>query len=114
MKLTKSFSDEQLNSIINEAFIYMCACPAQVAKEVLNLRCLFIYQESCLLRSDADGDVHRGISEAVIKSHAILETCLSNVLAIEKWDLVTLTMPPNLRALRDSALKQPVSRMDGD
>lgn len=40
MTLEQRFSDLQLEEIIEEAAIYMCACPGQVAAELRNLRSL--------------------------------------------------------------------------
>lgn len=41
------FSDLQLEQIIEEAAIYMCACPAQVAVQLRNLRSPYRYQTAC-------------------------------------------------------------------
>lgn len=101
MKLEQRFTHAQLVSIIDEAMIYMCACPAQVCKELMNLRNLFEYQAACIKKTEADVAVHRSIAEAVARSHALLEECLADILRIEKWDMETLKMPAGLRVLRD-------------
>jgi len=55
------FSDPQLTRILEEAIIYMCACPAQVAKQLLELRNLFVYQrrDALMLSLDEDGSGSR-------------------------------------------------------
>ena len=48
MDLQQRFSDEQLHQIVEEASIYMCACPGQVANELRQLRHLIRYQRDCM------------------------------------------------------------------
>ncbi len=38
------YTSQQLEKIINEAAIYMCACPCQVAVQLRHLRELYRYQ----------------------------------------------------------------------
>lgn len=38
------FSAAQLEKILDQSAIYMCACPAQACREILNLRELWVYQ----------------------------------------------------------------------
>jgi hypothetical protein len=91
------FSSVQVSKIIDQALVYQCACPAQVATTILELRDLHDYQLKC--RADAGGDngVHDAIARATEEAHARFETCLDEVLAQEGWDLETLTMPTQLR-----------------
>lgn len=103
MPLSGRFSSAQLHAIIEEAAIYMCACPAQVCQHLLGLRDLYAYQEQCLGR-DGNAEVHDTIAAATRRAHAELEECLDRILTIEGWDRATLKMPPGLRAVRDQAL----------
>jgi leucyl aminopeptidase (aminopeptidase T) len=91
--LEKQFSDEQLTRVLQQAAIYMCACPAQVCKAINQQRQLFAYQADCINGTDTDYVVHRRIAETVRKTHAELEICLRDVLQLEGWDMVTLEMP---------------------
>lgn len=100
MKLDKRFSDEQLQQIIEEATIYMCACPAQVVVQIRGLRELFRYQGSCELDPGNDPAVHQVIAQASIATHEMMEVCLAQVLALEGWDMATLKMPEGLRRKR--------------
>ena len=95
------YSAEQLEKIINEALIYTCACPAQVAEMVCRLRHLHDYQQNCVARdsSDINAEVHHRISQATAEAHDILEACMQDILRIEGWDLETLKMPANLREM---------------
>ena len=104
MKLQKRFTEQQLERIIDEATIYMCACPAQVVSQMLELRKLQQYQLDCISASSVPPDTHRCIAQAAQGAHALLEDALDEVLQIEGWDRDTLTMPAGLRALRDSLL----------
>lgn len=104
MDLHQDFTDAQLQAIIEEGLIYMCACPAQVCKEVLNLRQLFEYQRACINQNDTDAAVHKTIADSVARSHALLEECLREILRLEQWDMQTLKMPPGLRQKRDREL----------
>ena len=100
------FSDSQLTRIIDQATIYMCACPAQVGDMVYKLRHLFAYQQKCLERSGSDinREVHDRIALATSEAHRQMEICLQDILHIEKWDMDTLEMPEGLRQLRDRSL----------
>lgn len=104
MKLEKRFSDEQLQQIIEEATIYMCACPAQVVVQIRGLRELFRYQGSCEIDPGNDPAVHRVIAQTSIASHVLMEDCLATVLALEGWDMATLQMPEGLRRKRAELL----------
>ncbi len=104
--LTTHYSDHQLEAILEEALIYMCACPAQVAEKLLRLRKLFAYQKNCLSKDGALKDVHQRIADSTGKAHAELEQCLQDVLRIEGWDLQTLKMPAGLRELRQKTIDE--------
>ncbi|NTV96606.1 MAG: hypothetical protein HGA75_14540 [Thiobacillus sp.] len=99
--LTVRFGNEQLQQIIEEAMIYMCACPAQVAKQVQLLRELYAYQRNCVGRGDPRlVEVHERIADSTRHAHAEMEQCLADVLELEGWDKTSLTMPEGLRELR--------------
>jgi hypothetical protein len=104
--LEMRYSKLQLEHILEEAMIYMCACPAQVAEQLLSLRKLFVYQKGCLSKDSLLDNVHHRISEATRKTHAEMELCLHDVLQMEGWDPQTLTMPAGLRQLRQQTIDQ--------
>ena len=91
MKL--KYDAAQVSRIIDQALIYQCACPAQIATTLLELRDLYDYQERCSEASETDARVHAAIAAATEEVHARMEACLDEVLAIEGWDRDTLTMP---------------------
>jgi hypothetical protein len=109
MGLPKRFSDQELEQIVEEATIYMCACPGQVAAQLRSLRELHRYQMCCATEPENDGSVHRSIAEATESSHAIMEACLEQVLALEGWDRQTLKMPEGLRRKRAELLERDIS-----
>lgn len=98
------FSDCELEKIIEEAMLYMCACPGQLATEIRRLRELIRYQRDCERGETSSALVHRTIAEAGGQAHALMENCLQQVLEIEGWDRATLKMPAGLRKLRDDIL----------
>jgi len=102
--LTQRYSTQQLEHILEEAVIYMCACPAQVAKQLIRLRELFAYQYKCISGSSLMEDVHTRIAESTRLAHAEMEQCLSEVLQMEGWDPLTLSMPAGLRQLREKII----------
>ena len=104
MQLPQRFSNPQLIHIIEEAVIYQCACPAEIARNLQNLREFFKYQQACQVKRSDDRGVHARIMTGVATAHAEMEACLADVLALEGWDMETLTMPAGLRALRDAAI----------
>ena len=106
MDLTVVFENSQLAHIIDQAMIYQCACPGQVAQHILGLRELYRYQTSCRAMRSEDFGVHARIMESVQRTHADMEACLADVLAAEGWDMTTLTMPEGLRKLRDELLAE--------
>ncbi len=91
------FTDRQLSRIIDQSLIFQCACPAQVAKQIIGLRDLHAYQRECLDATDTDRAVHARIAEDAVRAHAVLEECLRAVLILEKWNLETLDMPATLK-----------------
>lgn len=97
MPSTHRFSNEQLEHVIEQGMIYMCACPAQVAQSIRQLRELYDYQQSCRVVEGNDNRVHEAIAAATLVAHALMEDCMEQVLAIEQWDRTTLDMPAHLR-----------------
>lgn len=97
MEYVETFSDHELDRIIEEATIYMCACPAQVADALRQLRAVYRYQRRCLLGPDNSPEVHERIALSTVRAHAELQQCLDEVLTLEQWDRSTLRMPPDLR-----------------
>jgi len=91
------YSDEELVFITEQALIYMCACPGQVAEALLKLRALHRYQIMCVSNPENNLEVHATIAKSTIQSHHIMQDCLDKVIALEKWDRATLTMPDGLR-----------------
>lgn len=102
--LDMRLSEKQLEQIIEEAMIYMCACPAQVAVQLRHLRELYRYQQNCETEPGNDPAPHREIARAAIEAHALMEDCLLRVLAIEGWDMENLRMPDGLRRKRAEML----------
>ena len=100
------YTSQQLEKIVDEATIYMCACPAQVAVQLRHLRELYRYQTHCQLDPGNDHAVHQTIAAATLEAHVLMENCMEKVLIMEGWDLVTLKMPEGLRRLRDDLLSQ--------
>lgn len=107
MDSSTKFSDRELEKIVEEAAIYMCACPGQVAAEIRALRKLIRYQRDCLFDEKMPESVHSVIETSAIQAHALMESCLEQVLELEGWDRDTLKMPAGLRDLRDELLNSP-------
>ena len=97
MTYDERFSDAELQTIMEQGLIYMCACPAQVADGLRKLRELYHYQMGCLENPQNDSLVHTTIAKSVAEAHETLQRCLDEVIALEKWDRSTLEMPPHLR-----------------
>lgn len=97
MEYEERFTQAELSSVIEQALIYMCACPAQVAQAILKLRELYNYQLHCSGLSDSDVAVHAQISQSTIQSHAIMQDCMEKIIEMEGWDRATLVMPEGLR-----------------
>ncbi|MDP3439209.1 MAG: hypothetical protein Q8R95_06380 [Azonexus sp.] len=98
------YTSQQLEKIVDEATIYMCACPAQVAVQLRHLRELYRYQTRCQLDPGNDQAVHQTIAAATLEAHALMENCMEKVLTMEGWDPITLKMPEGLRRKRDDFL----------
>lgn len=98
------YSRDQLTLILDQAGVYMCACPAQVATQMLELRRLYQYQQNCMSEMPDLADTHRCIASAVLRAHAVLEEALDEVLRIEGWDTSSFAMPEGLRKMRDQQL----------
>lgn len=104
--LPTRFTNAELQRIADQAMIYMCACPAQVAHEILALRELHGYQRACFSKGSALEAVHQRIAESTQQAHAEMERCLDAILDMEGWDRATMTMPAGLRELRDRQLEK--------
>ena len=100
------FSDTELAQIIEEGFVYMCACPAQVATAIRQLRELYRYQQACLADTDNNPAVHTLIERTSIEAHAQLEACMDAILTLEGWDRATLCMPAGLRKTQLAAVQK--------
>lgn len=105
MDLQNRFDDGELERIVEEAGIYMCACPGQVAQQIRQLRQVIRYQRDCLNEGKTPNLVHQTIAADSLEAHAVMERCLERVLEIEGWDRATLKMPEGLRKLRDELIK---------
>ena len=46
--MDKKYSDEELLRIVDQAMVYQCACPAQVASLMRESRKVHNYQQKCL------------------------------------------------------------------
>jgi hypothetical protein len=97
MNYSERFTDAELNFIMEQGMIYMCACPGQVADGMRKLREALLYQQGCLANPENDSLVHTTIANSVIEAHEILQRCLEEVIILEKWDRGTLEMPAYLR-----------------
>lgn len=104
VELQQKFSSDELVKIVEEAMLYMCACPAQVAAEIRRLRELFQYQQNCETGQTGQPSnvaVHQTIARSAMQAHAAMEACLDQILTLEGWDRQTLKMPEGLRQQRD-------------
>lgn len=101
MSLETKFSNAQLRRINLQSILYLCSCPSQVGLQIDSLRKLYAYQANCSERDrgDLQSQVHERIRAAAIAAHAIMEDCLQDILTLEEWDLQTLEMPENIRAM---------------
>ena len=95
--MKEQFSAAQISRVIDQALIYQCACPAQVCRAIFELRELYEYQINCANDSTNDERVHSTIARATEKSHSAMEDCLKEILAIEGWDLASLSLPEALK-----------------
>ncbi len=101
MSLETKFTNSQLRRINLQAILYLCSCPSQVGMQIDSLRKLYEYQANCSdrRRSELQQKVHQRIAEAAIAAHAIMEDCLLDVMQLEGWDPLTMTMPDDLRTM---------------
>ena len=97
MNYDERFTDAELDSIVTQGLIYMCACPAQVADGVRKLREMLKYQMRCLENPNNDSGVHTNIARRVVEAHETMQRCLDEVIVLGKWDRATLEMPAELR-----------------
>ena len=97
MDVSPRFTNQQLEKIIDEGLIYMCACPAQVAQSIRSLREVYDYQQNCLTETKNDTKVHQEIAKAAQIAQSVMEDCMDKILDLDKWDRATLTMPAELR-----------------
>lgn len=94
--MNKTYSDEQINHIRDQAVFYQCACPAQLCEAIGHIRELHQIQMKCIDMTDTDKIVHETISKCTEKNHIELEKCLTEVLQIEGWEMESLKMPEYL------------------
>jgi hypothetical protein len=97
MEYDERLTDAELGSVIEQAAIYMCACPAQVADSIRKLRELRRYQLTCMEAPNNNYAVHAQILQSTIHSHSVMQECLEKVIELEGWSLNTLKMPEGLR-----------------
>jgi hypothetical protein len=95
--LKQRFDTATLMRITDSSMIYTCACPAQIAQELLSMRRLYAYQQDCLNQADSSPQVHNLIAETVEHNHARMEATLDRILTIQKWDRETWEMPEDIR-----------------
>lgn len=104
MDYTERFTDAELEHIIEEGLIYMCACPAQVAEAIREIRELYRYQLHCQQDPSNDSIVHQTIAQTAIVTHSHLQDCMDQILELEKWDRATLKMPEFLRRKQEKEI----------
>lgn len=97
MSNVERFTDSELNVVVEQGVVYMCACPSQVAHALQQLRAIMRYQADCLKNPSNDKRVHESILQHASEAHTIFENCLDEVIRIEGWDRTTLRMPEGLR-----------------
>jgi hypothetical protein len=102
--LDKQFTSAELTQILGQAAIYICACPAQVAKLLHAIQEVYAYQAKCLASDSELKSTHETICAALEDVHKTLEKCLADVLVLENWNRETLEMPENLRQLQLDSL----------
>jgi hypothetical protein len=97
MEYEERFTDAELGKVIEQAMLYMCTCPAQVADSVRKLRELYRYQLRCIANPENSEVIHAQIGKSAIESHSIMQDCLLKIIELEEWDRRTLEMPVGLR-----------------
>lgn len=95
--MQERYQADQISKVLDQALIYQCACPAQVCRTIFELRELYDYQHNCANDTANDRLVHDTIAAATEQAHAMMESCLAQVLEIEGWDPQTLAIPDALR-----------------
>ncbi|HEY7987020.1 MAG TPA: hypothetical protein VIE17_08870 [Methylophilaceae bacterium] len=95
--LKQRFDTATLMRITDTSMIYTCACPAQIAQDILSMRKLYAYQQDCMSQEDSSPEVHLLIADAVEHNHARMETTLDRVLTIQNWNRETWEMPEEMR-----------------
>lgn len=94
------FNEDELHRIRDQSALYDCACPAQLCKEISEVRTLHAYQLKCGRDNALDIQIHERIAAAAEVAHEALEHCLRDVLAMEGWNPDTLEMPAAIQARR--------------
>ena len=97
MEYEERFTEADLGKVIEQAMIYMCACPAQVSDTIRKLRTLYKYQQRCIETPESSVEVHAVILQSCIQAHTVMQDCLETVIRMEGWDRLTLEMPAGLR-----------------
>lgn len=100
MEYEERFTDTDLGKVVEQAMIYMCVCPAQVADSVRKLRELYRYQLLCIENPENSKVVHAQIMQSTLQAHSIMQDCLDKVIELEGWDRTTFEMPIGLRKLQ--------------
>ncbi|MDF1589524.1 MAG: hypothetical protein P1P93_10310 [Gammaproteobacteria bacterium] len=104
--MKRNYTQEQLIHIREQAVIYQCACPAQVCLAIDAMDKLYKYQQHCLNSDETNHKVHTTIAKSSEACYHELEQCLTEVLALEGWNMDTLDMPEILhKQLLDSLSK---------
>ncbi|WP_445680476.1 hypothetical protein [Radicibacter daui] len=91
------FSQDEIFKLLDQAMVYMCDCPGQVARMISLVREAHDYQGRCLEDRDNLASTHETIKRALEQCHSLLENCLETVIENEGWDRETLEMPEALR-----------------
>jgi hypothetical protein len=91
------FSQDEIFRLLDQAMIYMCDCPGQVARLISLVREAHEYQGRCLEAPDNLAATHQAIKATLEQCHSLLENCLEVVIENEGWDRQTLAMPEALR-----------------
>lgn len=99
MELTPKFTDEQIQKVRSEGYVYSSSCSSRVCEQIEYLRRLFNYQEECLRSGESELSIktHQIIADVTYKTHKIMEQCLEDVLNYEQWNFETLDMPEDVR-----------------
>jgi hypothetical protein len=96
MNYEERFTDSDLGNVIEQGMIYMCACPAQVAQSMRNLREQYRYQLRCMENPKNVVAVHAHIAHSTIQAHSAMQGRLDKVIEMEGWDRSPFQMPSGL------------------